>query len=72
MGDRIGQAQQTYETALNQLSRGSGNLLRQAEMLKELGARNTKQIDTQLAEQAIDAERDPDGEIATASPEKET
>ena len=72
VGDRIGQAQQTYETALNQLSRGSGNLLRQAEMLKELGARNTKQIDTQLAEQAIDTDDDPDGEKLPANPEKET
>ena len=73
VGDRIGQAQHTYETALNQLSRGSGNLLRQAEMLKELGARNTKQINTHLAEQAIDAtEDDPDDEKTAANPEKET
>ena len=73
VGDRIGQAQQTYETALGQLSTGSGNLLRQAEMLKELGARNTKQINTQLAEQATDAaEADPDDENIAASPEKET
>lgn len=73
VGDRIGQAQQTYETALNQLSTGSGNLLRQAEMLKELGARNTKQINTQLAEQAIEAaEVDPDDENTVANPEKES
>ena len=72
VGDRISQAQNTYETALNQLSRGSGNLLRQAEMLKELGARNTKQINTQLAEQADDAESDPDGEKRVVNPEEET
>lgn len=50
IGDRLRQAQQSYETALTRLSSGTGNLLRQAEMLKELGARATKQIDPGLGE----------------------
>lgn len=62
VGDRIGQAQQAYDTALSQLSQGSGNLLRQAEMLQELGARNTKQVDERLTEQARTGEAVPDGE----------
>jgi DNA recombination protein RmuC len=68
VGDRIGQARQAYDTALNQLSRGSGNLLRQAEMLQELGARNTKQIDPRLIEQALESDVDPE-ESGSESPE---
>jgi DNA recombination protein RmuC len=44
VGDRLRQAQLSYDTALGQLSTGPGNLLRQTEMLRELGARNTKQL----------------------------
>lgn len=49
IGDRLRQAQESYDTALNRLSSGTGNLMRQAEMLKELGARASKQVDPQLA-----------------------
>lgn len=49
IGDRLRQAQESYDTALNRLSNGAGNLMRQAEMLKELGARASKQVDPQLA-----------------------
>ena len=52
VGDRLRQAQQSYNDAFSQLSTGSGNLLRQTDMLRELGARNTKQLDQKLAEQA--------------------
>jgi DNA recombination protein RmuC len=48
VGDRLRQAQQSYDEAFSQLSSGSGNLLRQAEMLRELGARNSKQLDPGL------------------------
>lgn len=68
VGDRIDQARQAYDTALNQLSRGTGNLLRQAEMLQELGARNTKQIDPRLIEQALESDVDPE-ESGSESPE---
>lgn len=44
VGTRLRQAQDSYDAALGQLSQGSGNLLRQAEMLKTLGARTTKSI----------------------------
>ncbi len=49
IGDRLRQAQDSYQTALTRLSSGSGNLLRQAEMLRELGARASKQIDPALS-----------------------
>jgi DNA recombination protein RmuC len=52
IGDRLRQAQQSYDEAFGQLSTGAGNLLRQTDMLRELGARNTKQLDQKLAEQA--------------------
>ncbi len=48
VGDRLRQAQQSYDNAFSQLSTGAGNLLRQTEQLSELGARNTRQIDQKL------------------------
>lgn len=44
VGLRLRQAQESYDTAIGQLSRGSGNLLWQAERLKTLGARTSKSI----------------------------
>ena len=44
VGTRLRQAQDSYDVAIGQLSQGSGNLLRQTEMLKTLGARTTKSI----------------------------
>jgi len=54
VGDRLSQAQQSYEKAFGQLSRGAGNLLRQTEQLRELGARSTRQLDAALVEQSDD------------------
>jgi DNA recombination protein RmuC len=50
VGDRLRQAQQSFDAAFGQLSSGAGNLLRQTEQLRELGARNTRQIDPALGE----------------------
>ncbi len=55
LGERLDQAQQSYDEAFGQLSRGSGNLVRQTELLRELGARNTKQLGTDLIEQSAGA-----------------
>jgi len=44
VGDRLRQAQQSYDKAFGQLSSGAGSLLRQTEQLRELGARNTKKL----------------------------
>lgn len=54
IGERLRQAQQSYDDAFGQLSKGSGNHLRQAEMLRDLGARNSKQLDPRLVEQVGD------------------
>ena len=55
VGERLRQAQQSYDEAFGQLSRGSGNLLRQVEMLRELGARSSRQLDPGLLDRADDA-----------------
>lgn len=54
IGDRIRQAQTSYDAALGQLSTGHGNLVRQTEMLKELGVSSSKQMDPRLLESAAD------------------
>ena len=59
VGDRLRQAQLSYDTALGQLSTGPGNLLRQTEMLRELGARTTKQLAQELAASPLETEIDP-------------
>ncbi len=41
---RIGQADDAWHAAENKLKSGRGNLIRQAENLKQLGARNSKQL----------------------------
>jgi len=50
VGTRLRQAQDSYDVALGQLSQGSGNLLRQTEMLKTLGAKTTKSIGMEFDE----------------------
>ena len=57
VGSRLRQAQQSYESAFGQLTTGAGNLLRQTEMLRELGARTTKAIAMEL--QPDDSDADP-------------
>ena len=50
VGDRLRQAQQSYDKAFGQLSSGAGSLLRQTEQLRELGARNTKNLPASVVE----------------------
>ena len=44
VGQRIGQAQSAWDTARERLSTGKGNVIRQTEMLKELGAKTKKSL----------------------------
>ncbi|MEX2436195.1 MAG: DNA recombination protein RmuC [Balneolaceae bacterium] len=48
VGNRIQQTQKSYDEALNRLNTGSGNLVRQAEMLRELGAKVSKKLPNHL------------------------
>jgi DNA recombination protein RmuC len=50
LGERLNQAQQSYDEAFGQLSTGAGNLVRQTELLRELGARNTRQMEASLSD----------------------
>ena len=44
LGTALERAQKSHATALDRLTRGSGNVIRQAEMLRELGARTQKRL----------------------------
>jgi DNA recombination protein RmuC len=52
LGKRMEQAQSTYADAMSKLTNGSGNLLRQVEMLKNLGANTSKMLPTKFLEAA--------------------
>ncbi|ACS79442.1 DNA recombination protein RmuC [Maridesulfovibrio salexigens] len=53
VGERIRQTQDSYEKARTKLCNGSGNLIRQAEMLKELGVKPKRSIKKDLTEEAL-------------------
>lgn len=44
VGEQVDRTQKSYDAAMNKLSDGKGNLMRQAEMLKELGAKTKKSL----------------------------
>src|SRR5574343_1533661 len=52
LGNRLSQAQKDYDGAINKLSTGRGNLIRQAEKLKKLGVKPNKALPTPMVEQA--------------------
>jgi DNA recombination protein RmuC len=54
LGKRIQQTRQSYNSAMKQLSEGSGNLVGQAEKLRELGASASKKISPEIAGKALE------------------
>jgi DNA recombination protein RmuC len=52
VGDRLRQAQDSYTDAFAKLTTNKGNVIRQAEMLKELGVKPTKALPAALLEHA--------------------
>ena len=44
IGDRLGSLQKTYDGAMNKLADGKDNLIRQAEKMKQLGAKTSKAL----------------------------
>lgn len=58
LGSRLRQAQQSYEEAYKKLSTGQGNLVRQAEMLVELGVKPARRLPQGLVERAGQLELD--------------
>ena len=53
VGNRLRQASESYDNARNKLAQGRGNLIRQAEMLRELGVKPTKTLPQDLVESAL-------------------
>jgi len=52
LGNRLRQAQRDYDEAHGKLTGGRGNLIRQAEMLKQLGVKPSKALPTALVDVA--------------------
>jgi DNA recombination protein RmuC len=59
IGERLSDAQAAYTSAEKKLAQGKGNVIRQAEMLKELGVKPTKQIQQPL----VDMSSNDDGTL---------
>jgi len=56
VGERLKQARDAYDGAQSKLHAGRGNVIRQAEMLRELGVKPTKQLPEGLLQLAQDAD----------------
>ncbi|HWF44440.1 MAG TPA: DNA recombination protein RmuC [Candidatus Kapabacteria bacterium] len=67
VGKKMGEAKGSYDDAMKKLSSGSGNLVRQSEQLKDMGAKATKQLPAQLLDRAVDIQA---AEIVAAGPEE--
>lgn len=50
LGSRLGQAQKSYDDACGKFYHGKGNVIRQAEMLKELGIKPGKSLPVELVD----------------------
>jgi DNA recombination protein RmuC len=59
VGERLRQAQDAYSDAFSKLSTNKGNVIRQAQMLKDLGVKPTKSLSAGLVELAGDPEDVP-------------
>jgi DNA recombination protein RmuC len=67
VGDHLTRARESYDEARKKLSEGSGNLVRQAEMLRNLGVRPTKTMPADLAA-SLDEEMDDEDVIGLLPP----
>lgn len=54
VGNQLNSTRSTYEEAMKKLVTGRGNLVNQAEKLREMGARNTRRIDEKITQRAIE------------------
>ena len=52
LGKRLRQAQETYDGAYNKFTSGKGNVIRQAEMLKQLGVEPDKKLPQSLLDRS--------------------
>ncbi|MBK7556643.1 MAG: DNA recombination protein RmuC [Flavobacteriales bacterium] len=56
IGKNVADASENYQRALGKLSEGPGNLVRQVEMIKKLGARSNKSLHPKLLERSVEEE----------------
>lgn len=61
LGNKLDQAKKSYDSAMSKFSGGRGNVIRQAEMLKELGVKPTKQLPQSLIEESQGSSGEPGG-----------
>ncbi|HRO58387.1 MAG TPA: DNA recombination protein RmuC [Burkholderiaceae bacterium] len=64
IGDRLRQARESWDSAYARLATGRGNLVRQAERLRELGVKPSKSLPSATVERALAAD-DEDSEPAS-------
>ncbi len=65
VGANLSKAQKSYDQAFNQLKDGNGNLLSQAEKLKELGIKPKKNLPASLLPESVDTDPNTDQETQT-------
>jgi DNA recombination protein RmuC len=65
LGQRLAQARDSYDSAYSKLYSGKGNVIRRAEMLKELGVKPLKTLPAELVEAALEVP------ALSAAPEEE-
>ncbi|MDP2657854.1 MAG: DNA recombination protein RmuC [Candidatus Deferrimicrobium sp.] len=68
LGGRLKQAQKEYDAAYGKLTGGRGNLIRQAEMLKELGVKPSKALRSELTENEAGGDPMPPEQVGTDEP----
>jgi DNA recombination protein RmuC len=54
VGNQINSTRSTYEEAMKKLGTGRGNLVHQAEKIREMGAKNTRRIDEKITQKALE------------------
>ncbi|MDR2009897.1 MAG: DNA recombination protein RmuC [Bacteroidales bacterium] len=65
IGQSLSKASSDYENAMKKLSTGSGNLVKQTEIIKKLGAKTTKSLPSDIITQAFtDSEEDQQIQIS--------
>lgn len=58
VGHQLKVAKSSYDDAMNKLSEGPGNLIRQVEMIKSLGAKTNKAVDPALLQRSLEEQAD--------------
>lgn len=68
VGKKMDDAKSGYVEAMKKLSTGPGNLVRQSEQLKDMGAKATKQLPSRILDRAVETtEPEPDPLFAASS-----